>query len=208
MDLRRSNNVSIGLARFSRRGLQTQDVLNAVSAMDDKILNVEDLIMYQSLLPLPEEMKVIQRAVDEPQEDPTIPFAPAEAFMLETYNVPDLSLKVLAFIFKLQLPTESKDISLKLNEMIDLSVELRGSTHFKRLLKIVLELGNLTNYEYGAGNSSFRPWMGKEVKALGFKIEGLARLRDVKSADGKWSLMTFLVDMIQKNYPEVRFLAI
>ncbi|KAH9246426.1 hypothetical protein BASA81_016017 [Batrachochytrium salamandrivorans] len=41
--------------------------------------------------------------------------------------------------------------------------------------------------------------MGKEAKAIGFKIEGLARLCDVKSADGKWSLMTFLVEMLMNS---------
>ena len=82
---------------------------------------------------------------------------------------------------------------------------MQTSNRLKTLLRTVLQLGNLTNYQYGAGSGSYRPWMGKEAKALGFKIDGLARLKDVISADGKWSLMNFLVDMGFLNKPEVYY---
>lgn len=204
LDMRRSNNVAIGLSRFTRRGLSPEAVISAIAQMDDEILSVEDLITYQSLLPTADERSLIKKTTLIPPKDPSLPYAPAEAFMIEAVQTKDLSLQVLAFIFKLQLPSESKDIHSKLDDIVCLCRELRSSSHFKKLLKIVLELGNLTNYQYGAGNTSYRPWMGREARAIGFKIDGLARLRDVKSSDGKWSLMTFLVDMIQKNYPEVR----
>ena len=132
-----------------------------------------------------------------------LPFAPAEAFLIDVSKIEDLPYQVLAFVFKLQLKFESDELVEKLEIATNLCFELRSSVKLKKLLKLVLELGNLTNYEYGAGNSSFRPWMGNTSRAAGFKIDGLARLRDVKSADGKWSLITFLVDMIHKSYSEV-----
>jgi hypothetical protein len=39
-------------------------------------------------------------------------------------------------------------------------------------------------------------------QAQGFRIEALAKLKDVKSLDGKWTLMHFLVEMLDKNQPQ------
>jgi hypothetical protein len=205
LDMRRANNVAIGLARFSRRGMSGEDIIKAINGLDEEALNVEDLVTYQTLLPTLDERNLIKKSLSLGKHDPELPFAPAESFMMQVMDQPDLPLQVLAFLYKLQLPTEYKELRVKLDHIIDLCKELRLSEAFKKLLRIVLELGNMTNYEYGAGNASYRPWMGKQARALGFKIEGLARLRDVKSSDGKWSLMTFLVDMIHKNYPAVSF---
>jgi hypothetical protein len=166
---------------------------------------VDDLIMLQSLLPTPDDLLQIKKATTVPNYDPNLSYAPAELFIQYCANQQDLSTKVLSFIFKLQLFKETVDIQKRLDAIITLCQDLKASTGLKKLLKIVLELGNLTNYEYGANNASgvTRAWMAKDTRAIGFKIEGLARLRDVKSSDGKWSLMTFLVDMLNKNYPEV-----
>ena len=204
LGVRRSNNVAIGLARFTRKGMSSKDIISIISELNEEQMHVDDLITYQSLLPTPEEKKEITRHIKKP---PALPFGPAESFMIETLNYPDLHIQVLAFLFKKQLQSEISEIESKVNQMIDLSSNLKSSLQFKKLLKLVLELGNLTNYQYGANNASYRPWMGKEARAIGFRIDGLARLRDVKSADGKWSLMTFLVEMIHKNYPEILSLA-
>ena len=174
-------------------------LVGAISRMDETLMDADDLVTYQALLPTFEERKMIRNA----PENPDLPFAPAEAFLIEVSKIEDLPYQVLAFVFKLQLKFESDELIEKLDIVINLCFELRSSVRLKKLLKLVLELGNLTNYEYSAGNSSFRPWMGNNARAVGFKIDGLARLRDVKSADGKWSLITFLVDMIHNNYPEV-----
>lgn len=177
-------------------------LVDAISRMDENSMDADDLVTYQALLPTFEERKLINSALSGPT-NAAIPFAPAESFLIEVAKIDDLPFQVLAFVFKLQLKFESDELIERLDIAIHLCFELRSSVRLKKLLKLVLELGNLTNYDYGAGNSSFRPWMGKNARAAGFKIDGLARLRDVKSADGKWSLITFLVDMIQKTYPEV-----
>lgn len=180
-------------------------LVDAISRMDALLMDADDLVTYQALLPTFEERKLIEKALSAPA-NPNLPFAPAESFLIEASKIKDLPFQVLAFVFKLQLGFESDEIIEKLDIAMNLCFELRSSVRLRKLLKLVLELGNLTNYDYGAGNSSFRPWMGNNARAAGFKIEGLARLRDVKSADGKWSLITFLVDIMQKSYPDVFYL--
>jgi hypothetical protein len=67
------------------------------------------------------------------------------------------------------------------------------------LMRTVLSLGNLTNYQYGRRHVGSAGGAG----ASGFRIESLPKLRDVKSRDGKMTLMNYLVEVrISKNtYP-------
>ncbi|KAI8912402.1 hypothetical protein BC831DRAFT_517331 [Entophlyctis helioformis] len=209
LDMRRANNVAIGLSRFTRRGLDVRGIIAAVQAFDDTVLASDDLLTLQGLLPTPDEAKMCdkwRRTPPKPGPDGTVlPYAPAEAFMMAVTEHPHFSTQVLAFLFKMQVHIEAADVLGKFSRLRAVSVLFRSSERFKILLRTVLELGNLTNYQYGAGAGagSYRPWMGREAKALGFKIEGLARLRDVKSADGKWSLMTFLIEMLEKDGGDV-----
>ncbi|KAJ3194287.1 hypothetical protein HK101_003057, partial [Irineochytrium annulatum] len=202
LDLRRANNVSIGLSRYTRRNMNAQDIMKAIVLLDENQISVDDVVSIQSLLPTADE-RTILKAAETRQKPGSLPFAPAETFMLAMMKDPDLEQCLNAFGFKLQLGPEIEEVGGKVAKMTSICIKLKTSDALKVLLRTVLQLGNMTNYEYGAGNSSYRPWMGKEARALGFKIEGLARLKDVKSADGKWSLMNFLVDMVTQSKPEV-----
>ncbi|KAJ3123033.1 hypothetical protein HK098_002253 [Nowakowskiella sp. JEL0407] len=200
LDLRRANNVSISLSQFTRRGLTYNDILLAIQNQDATSLSADDLLTIQTLLPTPDERKKLL-AIHQP---PTLPFAPAEQFMMEMLSVPDLPHQLVAFLFRVQLEIESEEVRDKLEKMRRICNNIRSSEYLKVVLKAVLQLGNMTNYNYSSGGeTSYRPWMGKEARALGFKIDGLAKLKDVKSADGKWSLMNFLVDMLLQSVPEV-----
>ncbi|KAK5667876.1 hypothetical protein QVD99_004927 [Batrachochytrium dendrobatidis] len=208
LDIRRANNIAIGLSRFTRRGLNTDDLFTAIRAMNESKLSFDDLITIQGLLPTTDELilvrqylsSVAKKRIEEPTE-PQLPLAPAEAFAVAASKFKHITHQILAFLFKIQLPLEAEEVHSKFHALAEVSRQFCLSENFKILLRTVLQLGNLTNYEYGSGNnaSSYRPWMGKEARAIGFKIEGLARLKDVKSADGKWSLMTFLVEMVQDS---------
>ncbi|KAJ3202642.1 hypothetical protein HDU67_000387 [Dinochytrium kinnereticum] len=202
LDLRRANNVAIGLSRYTRRNMTASDIATAIFTLDDTKLTPDDLVSIQSLLPTPEERVMLEKAIEK-QTSSSLPFAPAESFMIEMLRHTEITKCIAAFHFKLQLGMEIEEVGGKVAKMTSICVKLKTSDALKALLRTVLQLGNMTNYEYGAGNSSYRPWMGKEARALGFKIEGLARLKDVKSADGKWSLMNFLVDMVTQSKPEV-----
>ncbi|KNC98251.1 uncharacterized protein SPPG_06650 [Spizellomyces punctatus DAOM BR117] len=206
LDLRRANNVSIGLSRFTRRGLGTLEIVQAVRTMDVETLSADDLTMVQKLLPTPEERLMLHTHLSSPPKPDAPPLAPAEQFMIEMMQTPDITEMVTASLLNASADHEVTEIVSKLDKCITVCEEIKTSEKLKVLLRSVLELGNLTNYEYsnGArGGAGFRPWMGKEARALGVKVDGLARLRDVKSADGKWSLMSFLVDMVERSRGDV-----
>jgi hypothetical protein len=212
LDLRRANNVAIGMSRFTRRKLTADDLTLAIQQLDESVLNTDDLVAIQGMMPTRDERKLLQYYMDTvgsgretlkaKAKIPSLPLAPAETFMFEMMKDPKLPGRLEAFQFKLELSLEKEDLKSQIDNMSKVCLALKTSESLKLILRTVLHLGNLSNQEYGAGNSSYRPWMGKEARALGFKIEGLARLKDVKSADGKWSLMHFLVDMVRQQSRE------
>ncbi|KAI8808759.1 hypothetical protein BJ742DRAFT_259788 [Cladochytrium replicatum] len=205
LDLRRANNVSIGLSKFTRRGMTPDVIAQAIREMNRDVLSVDDIQALEPLFPTDEERKIIKAHLDKRKKPDAseLPLAPAESFMVEIVNEKDLPMQLTAFEFVLHLDSDASELMNKLKRMTNISSGIRASESLKLLLKTILKLGNMTNYEYANQNSSYRPWMGKEARALGFKVDGLAKLKDVKSADGKWSLMNFLVDMVAQSMPEV-----
>lgn len=203
LDMRRSNNICIGISRFARKGMEVPDILTAVRSLNVNKLSVDDLISLQRLLPTNEERALLAKHSNSKMPDSDLPLGPAEDFLLKVIEERGFPQMIVGFVFMLQYRSELNDLMIKYGKIKDVCLVLKNSERLKILLKTILQLGNLTNYEYGAGSSSYKPWMGKEAKALGFRIDGMARLKDVKSADGKWNLMNFLVDMVEQSKPEV-----
>lgn len=84
------------------------------------------------------------------------------------------------------------EISAAIDTMHDNSkvlLLLQTSPSLKVLLKTVLSLGNLTNHQYSRRQTN-------ESQAVGFKIESLPKLRDVKARDGKSTLINYLVEVL------------
>jgi Formin Homology 2 Domain len=202
LEVRRANNIAIGLSRFYRAGLSNEDIFQAVEKMET--LTVDDLLALTGIQPTTSE-SALARTFSRKQLD--FPLAPAEAFLVDALRYPDLSSQILAFLFSLQYPIDLGEIFGNLDRLCTVTKLLMTHPSFKALLRTILELGNMTNYEYSAHSTSYRPWMGNQAKAIGFKIDGLAQLADVKSADGKWNLMSFLVEMLYKQSPELLNLA-
>lgn len=199
LDPRRAQNVQIGLSRFHRAGIKNEDIFVKVEKMDS--LTIDDLLTLTGIQPTDEELKSLQKFSGKYRIDP--PLGPAESFFMDVSNHPQFRNQVLALLFSLQFPIDLEDVGDKLRRITNITKKMSSDEGLKILLKTILDLGNLTNYEYGAGASSYKPWMGKQARAAGFKIDGLARLADVKSADGKWNLMSFLVENVQKQSPQL-----
>ena len=68
------------------------------------------------------------------------------------------------------------------------------------MLPIYDSLGNLTNHQYGKRATT--TYARAQTTAVGFKIESLPKLRDVKGRDGKTTLMNYLVEVLW-GIPEI-----
>jgi uncharacterized protein (DUF1330 family) len=165
--------------------------------MDPK-LTVDDLLALTSIQPNNEELALAIKYEDSSKL--LSPLGPAEVFIMDVLMQKQFRNQVLALLFLMQFPIDLASAIGKLDVLITITNRLKSSEDLKILLKTILDLGNLTNYEYSSGAGANKPYMQKQTKAAGFKIDGLARLADVKSADGKWNLMQFLVENIEKQH--------
>jgi hypothetical protein len=204
LDSRRAQNISIGIALFQRRGLSFKDIRIAICNFDDKVLTLDELLSLKQLLPTPEERALLEVYLNNNKNKSNHQFDNPELFLLELMKEPEIDYFTKSFIYKCQFKPEAESLEKCFTQFLTLCENLKESDNLKLLLKTVLALGNLTNHEYGNTiRNSYYASMNQNKKALGFKIEGLVKLRDVKSTDGKSNLLNYLVDMLKLKKPEI-----
>ena len=75
--------------------------------------------------------------------------------------------------------------------MLMLIFQIKNSQKFCRILELILLLGNILNT--GSRNE----------QSVGFDISYLPKLENTRARDNKGTLMTFLVEIIEKNHPDL-----
>ena len=187
-------NISIGIALFQRRGLSFKDIRIAICNFDDKVLTLDELLSLKQLLPTPEERALLEVYLNNNKNKSNHQFDNPELFLLELMKEPEIDYFTKSFIYKCQFKPEAESLEKCFTQFLTLCENLKESDNLKLLLKTVLALGNLTNHEYGNTiRNSYYASMNQNKKALGFKIEGLVKLRDVKSTDGKSNLLVIFI---------------
>uniref|UniRef100_A0A8K9V5C4 FH2 domain-containing protein n=1 Tax=Oncorhynchus mykiss TaxID=8022 RepID=A0A8K9V5C4_ONCMY len=145
--------------------------------------------MVQNLikqLPEQETLNVLGEMKDEYED-----LAEAEQFGVVMSTVKRLKPRLTAILFRLQFEEQLNNIKPDVVSVTAACEELRKSATFSQLLQIILLVGNYMN----AGS--------RNAKAFGFSISYLCKLRDTKTADLKQTLLHFLADVCQEQYPDV-----
>ncbi|XP_035525704.1 protein diaphanous homolog 1-like [Morone saxatilis] len=183
LDGKSAQNLSIFLGSFR---LPYEEIKSAILEVNEKILTdamVQNLIKQ---LPAPEQLSVLGEMKDEYDD-----LAECEQFGVVMSSVKRLMPRLQAIVFKLQFEEQLNNIKPDVVSVTAACEELRKSESFSKLLEIILLVGNYMN----AGS--------RNGKAFGFSISYLCKLRDTKSADLKQTLLHFLADVCQEQYPEV-----
>ena len=191
LDLRRANNVGIGLSRFYRR-LSDREILECIVAERGKGLSLDDLLTLKPLLPTLDEVSALRSA----SADLT---SRAEKFMVVMASEPLLPWMLDLLIYERQFQSELENITGKASMITTLLARLCESNHIKTLLRTVLDLGNLASYEYGRKAAMLK----RTGKALGFRLETLIKLSEVTSVDKKTTLLDYLVGLLKESNPDV-----
>uniref|UniRef100_A0A671UA95 Diaphanous related formin 1 n=1 Tax=Sparus aurata TaxID=8175 RepID=A0A671UA95_SPAAU len=183
LDGKSSQNLSIFLGSFR---LPYEEIKNAVFEVNEKILTesmVQNLIKN---LPAQEQLSVLGEMKDEYDD-----LAESEQFGVVMSSVKKLMPRLQAIQFKLQFEEQMNNIKPDVVSVTAACEELMKSQAFTKLLEITLLVGNYMN----AGS--------RNGKAFGFTISYLCKLRDTKSADLKQTLLHFLAEVCQEQYPDV-----
>lgn len=183
LDSKTSQNLSIFLG--SNR-LPYEEMKTVILEVNETLLTENMVQSLLKLLPEQEQLNTLSEMKDEYEE-----LAESEQFGVVISSVKRLKPRLTAILFKLQFEEQVNNVKPDVVAVTAACEELRKSESFAKLLEITLLLGNFLN----AGS--------RNAKAFGFSVSYLCKLRDTKSADQKQTLLHFLAETCQEQYPEV-----
>ncbi|KFO27904.1 Protein diaphanous like protein 3 [Fukomys damarensis] len=114
-----------------------------------------------------------------------------EQFAVVMSNVKRLRPRLSAILFKLQFEEQVNSIKPDIMAVSTACEEIKKSKSFSKLLELVLLMGNYMN----AGS--------RNAQTFGFNLSSLCKLKDIKSADQKTTLLHFLVEICEEKYPDI-----
>lgn len=196
VDVRRANNVGIGLARFAKRFRNDNEILEELWQPESSF-SLDDLQALKAILPSAEEAEAFK--LIRPNDGILERFGRAETFLYAASQHPELDSLLECKIFVTSAPGDLQAWRTKVKGICDALEMIKQSPELKLILKATLELGNLTNYEYGR--------LRRKNSTQAFSIDSLCRLHEVKSIDGKSNLLLFLVSALLPEHPEVVIVA-
>ncbi|EMP35340.1 Protein diaphanous like protein 1 [Chelonia mydas] len=181
------------LCRQQRRTIFLGSFRMPYEEIKNVILEVNEVVLTESLvqnlikqMPEPEQLKMLSELRDEYNE-----LAESEQFGVVISSVSCLRPRLNAILFKLQFNEQVENIKPEIVSVTAACEEVRKSKSFSSLLEIILLVGNFMN----AGS--------RNAGAFGFNISFLCKLRDTKSTDQKLTLLHFLTELCEQQYPDV-----
>ncbi|KAM6570581.1 hypothetical protein CsatB_018566 [Cannabis sativa] len=178
LDNRKSQNIAIILKSLY---ISRREIID--SLMDGHGLNAETLEKLSRIAPTEEE----QSKILEFHGDPTR-LADAESFLFHILKVvPSAFTRIDAMSFRSNYSFEILQLKESIRTLDSACKELRTRGLFMKLLEAILKAGNRMNAGTSRGN------------AQAFNLNSLRKLSDVRSTDGKTTLLHFVVEEVVRS---------
>ncbi|EYU35793.1 hypothetical protein MIMGU_mgv1a0002481mg, partial [Erythranthe guttata] len=181
VDLRRANNTEIMLTKVK---MPLPDMMAAALAMDESILDADQVENLIKFCPTKEEMELLKAYTGDKEN-----LGKCEQFFMELMKVPRVESKLRVFLFKIQFISQVSDFKTSLNTVISACDEVRKSFELKEIMKNILYLGNTLNQGTARG------------AALGFKLDSLLKLSDTRASNSKMTLLHYLCQVLASHKP-------
>ncbi|XP_070824516.1 protein diaphanous homolog 3-like [Chaetodon trifascialis] len=183
LDPKIAQNLSIFLGSFR---MPYQEIRRMIVEVDEEQLTEP---MIQNLVKHLPEQEQLNALAKYKNEYPNL--SEPEQFGVVMSSVKRLRPRLNHILFRLQFEEQVNNLRpdiLAVNAACD---EVRKSRSFGRLLELVLLLGNYMN----AGS--------RNAQSYGFDLSSLCKLKDTKSADQKTTLLHFLAQICEEEFPNV-----
>ncbi|XP_030017284.1 protein diaphanous homolog 3-like isoform X2 [Sphaeramia orbicularis] len=183
LDPKIAQNLSIFLGSFR---LPYHEIRRMILEVDEELLTepmIQNLVKH---LPEQEQLNALAK-----YENDYANLSEPEQFGVVMSSVKRLHPRLSHILFRLQFEEQVTNLRpdiLAVNTACD---EVRKSRSFGRLLELVLLLGNYMN----AGS--------RNAQSYGFDLSSLCKLKDTKSADQKTTLLHFLAQVCEEDFPDV-----
>ncbi|KAI9328794.1 hypothetical protein BDR26DRAFT_873559 [Obelidium mucronatum] len=184
IDGKKAQNMMIMLGRL--RQYSASDLVKAVMSINEEIVSesiIKQLIVF---LPTQDEAKTLKAFKGE-----FASLRKAEQFLMTILDIPSRNSVMDSILFKLSFAERFKALDEDLGYGLSAVACLDKCEKFLKVLEIVLSLGNFMNSGTFIGS------------VHGFRINSINKLADVKSTEGKGSLLHFLADVIDEKFPDL-----
>lgn len=178
LDSRKSQNIAIVLKSLT---ISRKELIEGL--IEGKGLSLDTLEKLSRIAPTKDEEHLILGYTGDPGK-----LAFAESFLFQILKpVPTAFDRVSAMLFRLNYDSEVGSLK-EMVKMVEMGCdELRRRGLFLKLLEAVLKAGNRMNAGTSRGN------------AQAFNLTALRKLSDVKSTDGKTTLLHFVVEEVVRS---------
>lgn len=183
LDPRKSHNIEILLRALN---VTADEVCEALLEGNSDTLGPELLECLLKMAPTKEEEDKLKE-LKEDDDDTTSKIGPAEKFLKALLNIPLAFKRIHAMLYIVNFDSETEYLKRSFHTLEVACTELKNTRMFLKLLEAVLKTGNRMNIGTNRGD------------AHAFKLDTLLKLVDIKGADGKTTLLHFVVQEIIKS---------
>lgn len=183
LDPKIAQNLSIFLGSYR---MPYQEIRRMIVEVDEEQLTepmIQNLVKH---LPEQEQLNALAKYKNEYSN-----LSEPEQFGVVMSSMKRLRPRLSHILFRLQFEEHVNNLLPDILAVNAACEEVRKSRAFGRLLELVLLLGNYMN----AGS--------RNAQSYGFDLSSLCKLKDTKSADQKTTLLHFLAEVCEEQFPDV-----
>ncbi|XP_059397481.1 formin-like protein 3 isoform X5 [Carassius carassius] len=185
LDANRSKNLAITLRKANKT---SEEICKAIQTFDLKVLPVDFVECLMRFLPTEAESKLLRQY--ERERRPLDQLAEEDRFMLLFSKIERLTQRMSIITFVGNFNDNVNMLTPQLNAIIAASASVKSSPKLKKILEIILAVGNYMN-------------SSKRGSVYGFKLQSLDLLLDTKSTDRKMTLLHYIALVVKEKYPEL-----
>ncbi|XP_041351931.1 disheveled-associated activator of morphogenesis 2-like [Gigantopelta aegis] len=184
IDGRRAQNCNILLSKLK---MTNEELARAVMSMDSGEDLPKDMVeQLLKFVPTPEETQLLSEHAQDIEN-----MARADRFLFEMGKIVHYEQRLKALYFKKKFQDRRTDCKQRIDGVFGASKQMFRSRKLKKLLELVLALGNYMN-------------RGQRGNAIAFKMVSLNKIIDTKSSINKnMTLLHYMVTVVEKKFTEV-----
>ncbi|MBN3273055.1 FMNL2 protein, partial [Polyodon spathula] len=158
------------------------------TSFDLRTLPVDFVECLMRFLPTENEVKVLRQY--EKERKPLESLTNEDRFMMQFSKIERVMQKMTIMAFIGNFLESVQMLTPQLHAIIAASVSIKSSQKLKKMLEIILALGNYMN-------------SSKRGAVYGFKLQSLDLLLDTKSTDRKQTLLHYIANVVKEKYIDV-----
>ncbi|KAG2233169.1 hypothetical protein INT48_005007 [Thamnidium elegans] len=185
----KNRNINIVIFPKIKHFSSYKEVRDHILAMDDKLCTETFLSNLIAYCPSREDdLITMQKYISGPEEDCQKLDLP-EQFTIEMMRIYRYETRIKFMLFRLQYWEKFEHLRKSLSIVLETSDSLRNSKALKKLLQLILVLGNYMNSS------------GQQGGAFGMKIDSINKLADTKASDeSHLTLLHCLVGIVRRHF--------